>query len=306
MLSGSVSGAARNLNRTQPAISALIAGLETEVGFPLFSRKGGRMQPVPEAHYLFEEAGEILGRLDTVHTNLRLIPKSGQGFLRVVAMPGPSVFLLPELIANFAARHEGVRISLNIHASTYVQQLISVQTFDVGLGDIGFPGVTCSPLVNHEVLNLECLCALPATDPLAAKAMISTHDLDGKPMATLSSEHSHYLRSRQVFEAVGADFNVRFETQYFLPMFTFVERGLAYALVDPLSAESYRLYRREEQRLVFRPFQPKVEIASSIMTPAHRPMSRLAAAFVDELRATIRQILARTKAPDRDAGEVGR
>ena len=40
MLTGSVSEAARNLYRTQPAISSLIASLEQDVGFELFSQIG--------------------------------------------------------------------------------------------------------------------------------------------------------------------------------------------------------------------------------------------------------------------------
>ena len=64
MLTGSVSEAARNLNRTQPAVSAMIAGLENDAGCRLFDRRGGRLHPVPEAHYLFEEAQQILGRLE--------------------------------------------------------------------------------------------------------------------------------------------------------------------------------------------------------------------------------------------------
>ena len=42
MLTGSVSEAARNLYRSQPAISSLIAGLEDDIGFKLFARRGGR------------------------------------------------------------------------------------------------------------------------------------------------------------------------------------------------------------------------------------------------------------------------
>ena len=71
MLTGSVSEAARNLYRTQPAISSLIAGLEDDIGFKLFERRGGRLHPVPEAHYLFEEAGEIIGRLDVAEQTIK-------------------------------------------------------------------------------------------------------------------------------------------------------------------------------------------------------------------------------------------
>ncbi len=46
MLTGTVSEAARNLYRTQSAISSLIAGLEDDIGFKHFARRGGRLHPV--------------------------------------------------------------------------------------------------------------------------------------------------------------------------------------------------------------------------------------------------------------------
>ena len=97
ILTGSVSEAARSLYRTQPAISSLIAALESELGCELFVRKNGRLHPVPEAHYLFEESNEILGKLETAELNIKSLRDLGTGMLRVAAMPGPSVFWLPNL-----------------------------------------------------------------------------------------------------------------------------------------------------------------------------------------------------------------
>ena len=290
MLTGSVSEAARNLYRTQPAISSLIASLEQDVGFELFSRRGGRLHPVPEAHYLFEEANAILNRLTATERTMKSIRDLEQGTIRIVSMPGPAVFLLPALVSNFVGGREGIKVTLISRSSPQVQQLVSVQQYDVGLADLGIGGETESALVKHEVIRLECLCAMRRDDPFAARDAITAAELDGKPLATLSVDHPTYAQTRSAFEASGAAFNACFETQYFIPLFTFVERGLAYAVVDPLSAEGYRIYRGADQELVFRPFSPKVRLVVSIMTPAHRPLSNLAQAFVAALRTEIRRI----------------
>lgn len=291
MLTGSVSEAARNLNRTQPAVSATIAGLESDMGCPLFERRGGRLYPVPEAHYLLEEARAILGRLETAKQTMRGLRDLDAGVLRIASMPGPSVFLLPDLIGRFVEGRDGVEVSLITRSSALVEQLLATQNFDVGLADRGFGSDPPSPLVNHETRQLECLCVLRADDPLARKDEVTARDLDGKPMATLYADHSSHAQTRAAFEAMDASFNRRFETQYFIPLFTYVERGLAYAVADPLSIESYRLYRREEdRRIVFRPFRPAVHLAASILTPAHRTLSALAKAFIEELRGEIRRI----------------
>ena len=290
MLTGSVSEAARNLYRTQPAISSMIASLEDDVGFELFSRRGGRLHPVPEAHYLLEEANLILNRLDSTERTMKSVRDLEQGTLRIVSMPGPSVFLLPDLISRFVGGREGIKVSLISRNSPQVQQLVSVQQYDVGLADVGFAGATESALVNHEIIRFECLCAMRSDDPLAGKDHVTARDLDNRPMATLYAEHPIFAQTISAFEDMGAAFNMCFETQYFIPLFTFVERGLAYAIVDPMSAESYRIYRATDQTLVFRPFSPKIYLVASIMTPAHRPLSNLAQTFTATLGNEIRRI----------------
>jgi hypothetical protein len=57
-----------------------------------------------------------------------------------------------------------------------------------------------------------------------------------------------------------------------------------------LSAESYKLYRKDEQRIVFRPFRPVIYLVASIMTPAQRPLSNLAKAFAAKLLSEIKQL----------------
>jgi DNA-binding transcriptional LysR family regulator len=297
MSTGSVSEAARNLNRTQPAVSALIAGLEEDAGCRLLERRGRRLHPVPEAHYLFEEAQQILGRLERTEQTLRSLRELERGVLRIVSMPGPSVFLLPDMIARFVEGHDDVEVSLLTRSSTDVPPLIAAQQFDIGLADVGFMGATASLLVNHEIVRFECLCAMHAGDPLAGKETITARDLDGKPIATLYTDHPTYDQTKIAWETIGASFNKRFETQYFIPLFTFVERGLAYSIVDPLSAESYKLYREDEQRIVFRPFRPVIYLVASIMTPAQRPLSNLANAFAATLLSEFQQFAGRTAPP---------
>lgn len=291
MLTGSVSQAARNLLRTQPAISAQIAGLEDEVGMKLFRRRDGRLFPVPEAHYLLEEANAIIDRLNSVERTMRGIRDLERGTLQVVSMPGPSAFLLPDLIAKFVRRRDQVKVSLIARSSIQVQQLIAVQQYDVGLADVGFAVAGGSPLVDQDILQLQCLCALPANDELASNEVVTAKDLSGKPMATLYEDHPNCIRTRAAFAEMDAVFNPRFEAQYFIPLFTYVERGLAYAIVDPMSVRSYSLYKEENPAIVFRPFEPAVYLVSSIMVPSQKPASNLARAFIAELRSELRRLM---------------
>ncbi len=290
MLTGSISEAARNLYRTQPAISSSISNLEQDLRCELFSRRGGRLHPVPEAHYLFEESSALLNRLNSIERNMRSLRDLEQGEIRIVSMPGPSAFLLPELISRFTESRSDVLVTLTTRTSPQVQQLLSTQQYDVGLADMGTMQDADSALVHHEALRFECLCAMRADDPMASLPQITAHDLDSKPMAALLPANETYQNTVAAFQDADCTFNLRYQMQYFIPLFKFVEAGQAYSLVDPLSAHSYRILRGNDVQLTFTPFRPVVPLMTSIITPAHRSLSRLAKAFAQALREEIRRI----------------
>ena len=64
MKTGSISAAARQLGRTQPALSATVKELERNMNCPLFELQKGRLIPVPEAFFLLDKANEILEQVD--------------------------------------------------------------------------------------------------------------------------------------------------------------------------------------------------------------------------------------------------
>lgn len=290
MLTGSVSEAARNLNRTQPSISHLIATLEVDLGITLFARRGGRLHPVPEAHYLFKECQDLLHRLDTISQNMKRIKEMEQGELRIVSMPGPSVFLLPDLISQHVGAQPEVKATLLSRSSDAVFQLVGGQQFDLGIADHDPKRIVETSLVNTDVFRFDCLCALHADNPLATRPIITPEDLDERPMATLYQDHRSFELIAKAFTSMSSTMNVRFVTQYFIPLLTYVERGQASAIVDPLTIETYRRFRGDSGNVVFVPFKPVIDFSVAMLTPAYRPSSLLASAFAERLTVEFQRI----------------
>lgn len=290
MRTGSVSQAARNLNRTQPALSAGLKALEDELGISLFERRNRRLVPVPEAHYLMSEATDILSRLHTAEQNMRSVRDFEKGVLRIVAMPGPSAFLLPRVISDFTGEREAIRVTLTTRSSPQVQKMVATQSFDLGIADISSSEHE-DDLLNGGIMKGNCLCAVHRDDELSKRDVITAKDLSGKPMGVLQPEHFTYQRTMAVFKETAADLNIRFDAQYFLPLLNFIESGQACAIVDPLSAESYRMYARDTNLIRFIPFRPKIPLTYACLTPAHRPMSTIAKAFMSKWNEEVRKII---------------
>ena len=112
LVTGSMAEAANEMFRTQPAVTALIKGLEESVGMPLFERRGRRLIPLPEAHYLHEEAKVILERLTRARETMDSLRAVELGTLRIASTLAPGVSLFPNLIGEFLSESEDVQISL--------------------------------------------------------------------------------------------------------------------------------------------------------------------------------------------------
>ena len=279
MLTGSVTEAARNMGRTQPAVSALIAGLEKSVGYDLFERRGGRLHPVPEADFLLTEARTILDRLGGLRETMQGVGALEVGHLRIACMPVYAEILMPRLISRFVKTREDVTISLVSQSSERVYERLASQRFDLGFAEVA----TVSPLVNADEVAMDCVCAVSANDPLAKKKVITPADLDGRAVASFLPRHFIRRRLHEVFESEGRELHIRFEVQNAASQYVFVEEGLAYAVMSPLSAQNYRLTRSGRDRIVFIPFRPEVPYRIAVLTPAHKPLSRLARAFASLL-----------------------
>lgn len=293
---GSVSQAARNLCRTQPAISASLRTLEKELGMDLFLREGRKMVPVPEALYLLNEATEVLERLKTAKQNLISMQKRQTGVLRVVAMPGPSAYLLPEFTSHFISEKPNVQVTLSTRSTPQIRNLIASQSHDVGFCDHSMNRQEENAF-NTTLFHCDCLCAVPKSHPLAAKKEITPTDLNDIPMGALQPDHSTYIKTRQAFSEFGARFNLRIDAQYFLPLFHFIEAEQICSVVDVLSAASYLKARGNNAGIVFLPFRPEVRHTYAALTPTLSPISLLAQEFIHLWSKYIQTIIINLNTP---------
>ena len=286
MRSGSVSEAARLLGRTQPAASALIANLEAELGLSLFRRQRGKLVPTPEARYFITQAEAILDRLALSTRTMGEIGSLTQGRLNIACMPAASMVMMPQLVADFLTDKPDVNVSLMMRASSVIEEWIASQQYDIGLSETPNP----SAALEIEDFQLNCVCALPADDPLAARDVITASDLSGLPLATLQEGHPHLIDTRDAFTSQKAEFVQRFELRNFHPAMVLVEKGLCYCICDPITAAGYLKARPEPRPVVFRRFLPYVVLDVSILQPAHRPPSGLALKFAATLSRELHHI----------------
>lgn len=169
MIHGTMTRAAELLNISQPAISSTIANLEHETGLKLFVRKGGRLQPTPEARLFFVEAERALEAVEKTHRIAKEIRTGKRGHLAVAAYASISIHLLPRLMAEFAKERPGLELKIITRNSQSVRELMTTQQFDLAIAELPLD----YPTSNMEVISYECQCMMPIGHPLAALDVIT-------------------------------------------------------------------------------------------------------------------------------------
>jgi len=139
----SISGAARSLDLTQPAVSQQIAALESAIGRQLFERLTKGVAPTPAAHGLAADIGDRLDVAEAALSAARARSTEMAGILRIV---GHADFLA-EVVAPLLIPllREGIRVRFHAGDHDTVQRLLIE-----GQGDLGISAL------NVEDRRLRC------------------------------------------------------------------------------------------------------------------------------------------------------
>jgi LysR family transcriptional regulator, regulator for metE and metH len=130
---GSLTGAGRRLNVTQPALSRHLATLESRVGAPLFHRTGARMVPAAAGELLLRHAHEVLDRLAVAEADLAALRETVPQVVRVGTECYTGFHWLPAVSRRFSARRPGVEVEIAFEASRRPLELLKDGRIDVAI-----------------------------------------------------------------------------------------------------------------------------------------------------------------------------
>ena len=111
--SGSISGAARRLYVTQPAVSVGIMQLENELGVKLFFRTSKGIKLTQEGATLYEYVANAMNFLEIGEDKLRELNNLDGGVLRVGASDMTLKFYLLDHLESFHKSHPRVRLTVS-------------------------------------------------------------------------------------------------------------------------------------------------------------------------------------------------
>jgi DNA-binding transcriptional LysR family regulator len=276
IMTGTSVGAARELHVTQPAVSRLIADLEADLGFSLFSRIGGRLNPTTAGLRFFKSVEENFLGLERLKQVADMIREEASEGLTVACGPVLASTLLPAVIADFVEHHPGVPI--RVDSMKVPEVLVSLQNHkaDVAIS-LAFPSV--AGIEVEKLMHARAQCAMPANHRLAKKKSVRAQDLRGERIiGWIPNSRQPYEAEKSVFEAGEKRTNYTVLTDTAHTRYAMVAAGLGVSIVEPFAAKVWRPHG-----VVVRPFEAAIEYEYVLSYPSSGMRSDLVASFRDSV-----------------------
>jgi DNA-binding transcriptional LysR family regulator len=268
--------AAFELGVSQPAVSSAVRQLETRLGVTLFDRIGRRLVPTVEANALYNDAQPLYAMSQAMVSKMRDLRDTKRGHFRVLATHALGRSLVAGALASFVKRRADVMVYFDVRPMEGVVEAVESGFADIGLALVPAmrPSFAIEPIVDGRMV-----VALPLGHRLAKRNSLRAQDLEGEPIVGLepASRLGHLVR--QNFESAGALYAPTIEVRHCLTACSLVEHGVGIAIVDEFSAA-----RSSGWHLDLRAFEPELRISACVMHLRDKPLSRLAASFISELR----------------------
>ncbi|RUM99416.1 LysR family transcriptional regulator [Pseudaminobacter arsenicus] len=274
----SMTGAARLLEVTQPAISSQIARLESQVGFALFERVNGRLKASHQGRLFYAEVRNALGMIEQLAQEADNIRAGVAESVTIASHPSGSISILPGVIAELMRTRPLARIRMINRTSEEVRAI-----FEAGAADIAIAEWPIHiPDIHLQRYMVPCVAIVPEKHELAEKTVINPGDLSGVPLVGMPVARLIGHQIRNAFVEHHIDYLPVAESEYFSTICGMVAAGCGVAIVDRWSAETFR-----PLGLAVRPFQPHISYEIGVFRRANPAPTPL----MDELAALLHQRL---------------
>ncbi|MBV8046518.1 MAG: LysR family transcriptional regulator [Paludibacterium sp.] len=249
IITGTGTAAAKRMQITQPAISRLISDLEEDLGFALFRREKGRLEPTVAGLRFYRAVEENFLGLERLKQVADSIRSEASESLNITCLPVLSTTLLPLVLKVFRQAHPDVVVKVDPCSLGDIMSRLQDMKTDVALSleFAEIAGIEIEPIFETRMM-----CAMPSDHPLAAKTMITPQDLEGQnvigwlPKGSLS-----FGVERSIIEGAGIHPHYTVETNNSHTRYAMVANGMGISIVEPFAYTVWQAHG-----VTIRPFDP--------------------------------------------------
>jgi len=230
--SQSISKAAERLFLSQPSVSLQVRALEQELDITLFERKGPRISLTPEGQVLYELASPLVDGID--HLSEAFAEQRGDldtGELNIAAGESTILYILPDLMADFARQYPGIR--LRLHNVTGRDGLAQMRADEVDFA-VGSMLEVPDDISYQPIYTYDTVLITPRDHALAKIPEPTLADISAYGLILPPRHLSTWGVVDLVFQQHDLDYKVTLEAGGWEVIKKYVERGLGVSIVSAI------------------------------------------------------------------------
>lgn len=283
MSAGSITGAARLLGRSQPALTRLIQDLEETLGFSVLHRSGPRVTPTEQGLRFHQEVEPVIAWLRQLRERADAIAADKPRSLEIASIASFAAGLLPAALQRLG--QDALPEQVHIRAALAEQVVQSVATHVAEIGVTSLP-VDHPALEIHWIGEAPCVAAVRADDPLAAHETIPLSAVAGRRLITMANPFRLRRRVDTALEQIGVEPACVLDANTSNTALMAARAGLGIAILEPVIA-----YGMPLDGVAIRKLDVPIAFFWAVVTPYGRPLTPLIEGLVGALQDLSRETL---------------
>ncbi|MGF6768042.1 DNA-binding transcriptional LysR family regulator [Paraburkholderia sp. GAS199] len=290
MLTGTISGAARMLFVSQPAVSKLVSHLETTLGLRLFDRTGSRLTPTTEAQTLFREIEQVYQAAQRVDDLARSLAVGPNQLLNVSCGASLSTFIAQALV-DLHSSLPSIRVDWQTALMSEMPIQLLSKTRDIAVSPLP---IVHENLVVVPFMRGRMVCIVPEHHPLKQFSELTLEQLAQETMILFRRDIPMGALIDRACQQVGIELKSMLDVSRAEQSIALVKRGLGIAIVDEFSAQ--------DSGLLVRPLAEEISLTACFVHSRFMQPSIAAMRFMEVVREQARKM--GTLLPDRELDEL--
>ncbi|WP_193366728.1 LysR family transcriptional regulator [Pelagibius marinus] len=229
MVSGSIAGAARLLNVSQPGVSRTIKHLDSVLGIKLFMRQGGRFVPTPEALGVFTQLQEVHKKLNDLQFALTQLGRGQDVELSIGSVPSIAHVMVPRATATLKRLFPDIRLNIEL---LKIEEAIDFLMLDRGeLVCMSYrfdhPSIDFLPLATGRLV-----CIAGRESALAKLDSVTPADIVQHPLIGIDPKDPYGAIMARIFDEHGLDYDIGIRARFGTTVVQLVKQNLGIAVID--------------------------------------------------------------------------
>lgn len=286
LTTGSLTGAAKLLNISQPAASKALQHAEAQLGFALFSRVRGRLQPTQQALLMRHRIEKIIHDVHDLGRLAKTMQRPESSPLRVTCTPTLAQVLLPDATVLLREDFPDTTTELSTQHSVEMCKSLTLHESDIG---ITLQDASDQNLVQETLCRGQVMVIAPpgwwTEDEL--KRPLPIRALANQPMIGIAVRDALGSMLQSRLAQVDPAPRISVWVQTYRLAYSLVLKGEGMALVDPFTAHCSRV-----ERVQTRPLKLSMDVVLYATYRPDNPLNPVQQRFLEIVSTLAQKILA--------------